>query len=199
MSTIVVRSQRLNICKGSPLPENWLGLAMLLYKAARGPAELCSRPRDIVDRRLTGVLGPHLRINQCGYCGWRHNPTERLSTLYALRDRRGPKGNADLETRHSAGERHHHGRSQEPRYAHWASPASCNITEWIRLGQHGTYTSAYCLQVQITRLSSVNVYIFQGSLMSTETRPLLHLSVDNRVMYTFLPPYAKLCRSHHES
>ena len=29
VSTIVVRSQRLNIFKGSPLPEKWLELAML--------------------------------------------------------------------------------------------------------------------------------------------------------------------------
>lgn len=50
-----------------------------------------------------------------------------------------------------------------------------------------------------SRGSAVNVYICQGSLMSTATRPLLHSSVDNRFMYTRLSIFAKLCRDHRGS
>ena len=50
-----------------------------------------------------------------------------------------------------------------------------------------------------SRGSAVHVYICQGSLMSTTTRPLLHSSVDNRFMYTCLSIFAKLCRDHRGS
>jgi len=139
----------------------------------------------------TALLSSHLRRNVGS--GDKIKPNA-LSTLYALRDRRGPKGSADLKTRHSAGETCRRDIiTNEVKNRGLRIRQVLHVQEWISLGHMALTLRLAALNTR-SRGSAVNVYICQGSLMSTVLRRLLLFSVHDRFKYNllrYMPSFAE--------